>query len=158
MRPANKPEIAEVDLCDNRSALEERREGTEANTDSNRKGSQILHGLDQKVRATESNKQVPLLKPRREDGKKAITEAELLKMPHVATQIKNAADALAKVTGSLTRGNPIVAPEEEIERRRVICESCEFLSGHRCAKCGCVLNYKIRLATQRCPIGRWLPC
>ena len=88
----------------------------------------------------------------------AVTEAELLKMPPVATQIKNAADALAKVTSSVTRGNPIVAPEEEIERRRAICESCEFLKGHRCAKCGCVFNHKIRLATQRCPMGRWLPC
>jgi hypothetical protein len=99
----------------------------------------------------------PLLKPRREDGKNAVTEAELLKMPPVATQIKNAAVALVKVTSTVTSGNPIVAPEEEIEKRKTICESCEFLNGHRCAKCGCVFNYKIRLATQRCPVGRWLP-
>ena len=36
MRPANKPEIAEVDLCDTGAESAERREGTEGNTGEQR--------------------------------------------------------------------------------------------------------------------------
>ena len=37
-----------------------------------------------------------------------------------------------------------------------ICLGCEHLMKHtRCAKCGCFMKVKTRLAQAKCPIGKW---
>ena len=37
-----------------------------------------------------------------------------------------------------------------------ICQGCEHLMKHtRCAKCGCFMRVKTRLAHSKCPIGKW---
>lgn len=48
----------------------------------------------------------------------------------------------------------------EIDERLAICQSCEWLQGQSCAKCGCNCNGKgvidkLTLAGQSCPIGKW---
>ena len=56
-----------------------------------------------------------------------------------------------------------LADATTIERRRAICRACEHavpcLSNPRryckCARCGCRLKHKTRLAGERCPGGRW---
>jgi hypothetical protein len=54
------------------------------------------------------------------------------------------------------RGDSAVS-EEEISRRIAICEACEHFrhSDRRCSKCGCYSNFKTRLRSQECPIGKW---
>lgn len=40
--------------------------------------------------------------------------------------------------------------------RLAVCDQCPHLSAiRRCAKCGCFVDVKARLATQRCPEGKW---
>ncbi len=57
-----------------------------------------------------------------------------------------------------------VATEAEVEGRRVICRQCEHAipcnnnNGKKCvcAKCGCRLKHKTRVASESCPLGKWV--
>ena len=57
--------------------------------------------------------------------------------------------------------NVIIHDEDVINRRWDICKACpELTASNRCKKCGCFMKagdkfVKIRLATARCPIGKW---
>ena len=52
-------------------------------------------------------------------------------------------------------------PIEDFKKRLSICLSCEFWnkSGFAgtgsCEKCGCSTQAKLRMATSKCPIGKW---
>jgi len=48
----------------------------------------------------------------------------------------------------------IITPEQE-QHRLDTCNACEFLSGERCAKCGCSGRHRSRISTVHCPIGKW---
>jgi len=49
----------------------------------------------------------------------------------------------------------------ETEKRKSICETCEFLyiipliKRPQCKKCGCFLDFKWRWSKSQCPIGKW---
>jgi len=51
--------------------------------------------------------------------------------------------------------------EETLWTRTKICGSCEFWNATalrgtgRCMKCGCSTWAKLRMATEKCPIGKW---
>ena len=55
-----------------------------------------------------------------------------------------------------------VASQKTLEYRKSICFGCEFWDNNafagigRCLKCGCS-SAKLRLAHEKCPIGRWAP-
>tara|TARA_R100001594_G_C3985928_1_gene251248 strand:+ start:481 stop:849 length:369 start_codon:yes stop_codon:yes gene_type:complete len=47
--------------------------------------------------------------------------------------------------------------QDIIDKRWSECEKCEFLfkpTGN-CKKCGCFMKVKTKVATARCPIGKW---
>jgi hypothetical protein len=54
-------------------------------------------------------------------------------------------------------------PDEIIRKRHEICVNCERATGPRhnetkkvkCLECGCLINHKIRLKNEKCPIGKW---
>lgn len=54
-----------------------------------------------------------------------------------------------------------VTDEDELKKRIDICQGCEFWNGKgfrgtgRCMKCGCSTWAKLRMATEKCPIGKW---
>ena len=54
-----------------------------------------------------------------------------------------------------------MAPTDLVSSRLATCNGCEFWDAMafagtgRCKKCGCATQAKIRLATERCPVGRW---
>lgn len=42
------------------------------------------------------------------------------------------------------------------QRRAAICATCPNLSAlRRCKKCGCFVDLKTRLSTEKCPVGKW---
>jgi hypothetical protein len=53
------------------------------------------------------------------------------------------------------------ASEKQINKRLEICRGCEFWDSEawggtgKCKKCGCSTYAKIRLKTEKCPIGKW---
>lgn len=44
---------------------------------------------------------------------------------------------------------------ETYKGRLAICNACEFREGTVCGKCGCFLNKKAWIATERCPVDKW---
>jgi hypothetical protein len=44
---------------------------------------------------------------------------------------------------------------DELNKRLELCASCEYLINKRCLKCGCFIEVKTRLATSKCPVGKW---
>jgi len=39
--------------------------------------------------------------------------------------------------------------------RMQICKTCEHYKAGVCSMCGCVLKYKTKMETERCPIDKW---
>lgn len=79
--------------------------------------------------------------------------------PSIGKMVASAGKSLTKWVGSgLSKST-----QEVIDARLSICKGCEFwdakaLNGSgRCLKCGCSTWAKIRMATERCPIGKWGP-
>lgn len=71
-----------------------------------------------------------------------------------------ARSAAKSATSWVKQGVPI-ASEELLKERQAICKSCEFWDSKafkgtgRCMKCGCSTWAKLRMATEKCPIGKW---
>ena len=51
--------------------------------------------------------------------------------------------------------NVLLHDQDIIDKRRAICDDCEFKIGLNCKKCGCFIAAKTRVATVGCPIGKW---
>ena len=51
--------------------------------------------------------------------------------------------------------NVMLHDQDIIDKRWDICKGCEFLNNNKCEKCGCFMKVKTRVATARCPIGKW---
>lgn len=77
---------------------------------------------------------------------------EKLNLP---TKLANAAGALGRVIKAAATGERILSPEDEVERRLGICRTCEHFTGTTCRLCGCIVNFKTKLETEHCPIGKW---
>lgn len=47
--------------------------------------------------------------------------------------------------------------DETAEKRMAICRQCEFFkeSTAQCTKCGCFMNYKSKMKSSECPVGKW---
>jgi hypothetical protein len=41
------------------------------------------------------------------------------------------------------------------DQRLAICKNCEHYVSGKCAICGCVLKYKTKMDTEKCPINKW---
>ena len=75
-------------------------------------------------------------------------------MPSIGTMAKGLAQAAVSEVKARVQGvSPLASGESE--RRLAICKGCEYFHGTRCAKCGCGMNFKTMLRSQRCPIGKW---
>ena len=49
----------------------------------------------------------------------------------------------------------ILHDQDIIDKRREICDGCEFKLGLNCKKCGCFIAAKTRVATTSCPVNKW---
>lgn len=56
----------------------------------------------------------------------------------------------ASVAGFKTLASPELA---QVRFRR--CVGCQFHKEGICLKCGCLIEAKVLLATEKCPIGKW---
>ena len=45
--------------------------------------------------------------------------------------------------------------DEPISFLRTDDEAVSGLSGKMCEECGCVLSFKLRLESEKCPLGKW---
>lgn len=70
------------------------------------------------------------------------------KPPSLGRRLLNFAGALAKHAASGWR----MATPEQAEARLSICRACVNYDDGMCLACGCLLEIKVRLADQRCPL------
>ena len=75
------------------------------------------------------------------------------KLPTALQMMKNFSKELVTF---VKKGMPNVS-EEDYQERLDDCFNCEhFLENlNRCGKCGCLVEYKARWKTTKCPIGVW---
>jgi hypothetical protein len=77
-----------------------------------------------------------------------------MKAAHMA---KSLAGAAARWAAS---GFPLASPKA-LAARLDVCYACEwwdaqgFRGTGRCRKCGCSTQAKLRMATSKCPLGKW---
>lgn len=77
--------------------------------------------------------------------------------PSLWEQMRNVGFAV----GKFTRSGFIPTPPEALAAREATCRACDqwdaaALRGTgRCNKCGCSTWAKLRMATERCPLGKW---
>ena len=71
----------------------------------------------------------------------------------------NALAAARRVVLSLAAGQPVLVSPAVQESRLALCRECPDCRNDRCGRCGCFLGGlildKTKLATERCPAGRW---
>ena len=64
-------------------------------------------------------------------------------------------------TGRFARSGFQTAPPEILAEREATCRACPEWDASalnatgRCRKCGCSTWAKLRMATERCPLGKW---
>jgi hypothetical protein len=63
-------------------------------------------------------------------------------------------NAARSVTRFLTSGLKVIDPDT-LQARLQACATCEHHTGLRCKICGCFTNVKTRMASERCPAGKW---
>lgn len=76
------------------------------------------------------------------------------KTPSLAQKAKNFSGAMKQAAKDGFK----VVDQQEVERRKEICNGCEFFKPktNTCAKCGCALVLKNKLQSAHCPIGKWM--
>ena len=47
------------------------------------------------------------------------------------------------------------ATDDEMSKRRSLCESCPKMDFGVCTDCGCFLAAKVKLKSEKCPEGKW---
>lgn len=92
-----------------------------------------------------------------QENKIRILESSNKKMPSSFQMAKNLGSDILKNVKSISQGNPINSDQSEIEKRKSICNSCEFFisDSQRCSKCGCNMAVKTYLKASVCPVGKW---
>jgi hypothetical protein len=73
----------------------------------------------------------------------------------VAQQARNFAGAIGRSVVAAVTGNVVFCTPDQESERESICFHCDKLVNGTCILCGCQYRKKIRLATERCPIGKW---
>jgi len=87
---------------------------------------------------------------------KRFTETEFAP-PTVPAMLLSFTAAVARFVAA---GLP-VASEAQFRERLAVCQGdgdkarCRHWNGSRCLACGCI-KIKLHLATERCPLGKWL--
>ena len=86
----------------------------------------------------------------------------ILFLNRVLTALTNATKALLRIIGAASRDDTVLleCDSDIVLYRRDTCKKCPHrlpVAGGmgRCRKCECFVQIKTRLATERCPLGRW---
>lgn len=78
-------------------------------------------------------------------------------MPSAVDMAKNLAKTAVATVKSVAAGNPLNAPQDLIDNRKNICNSCPAFNKtqNRCTKCGCNMAMKTYIKAASCPLGKW---
>jgi hypothetical protein len=65
------------------------------------------------------------------------------------------ARSLAGSLGEWAKAGMPLASQETLGLRLEACKACDHFKGGFCGKCGCIMIAKARIATAKCPEGKW---
>jgi predicted Zn-ribbon and HTH transcriptional regulator len=89
----------------------------------------------------------------------SVEMRDKLKPPQLFDMTQTVVQSAKKwATGGFAKTN-----DETLKIRMETCRTCEFWNSQalratgRCMKCGCSTWAKLRMATEKCPIGKWGP-
>ncbi len=84
--------------------------------------------------------------------KAAMQAANPQSMPPLLTQGLNLAKAVALIVKRYASGQGrLIVPDNILDARIAECDRCVRNVEGRCTACGCLVKFKIPLATERCP-------
>lgn len=75
--------------------------------------------------------------------------------------IPNISKGLSSSVYKFVKSGFVVASDDVLRSRMDCCNNCEFWNKAsfngtgKCNKCGCSTWAKLRMATERCPLGKW---
>jgi hypothetical protein len=78
-------------------------------------------------------------------------------LPSIATQAKS----LLKAGANWAKHGFELVDKNQLEKRLSICAGCDlwdqsgFGGTGRCSECGCSTQAKLRMASEKCPLGKW---
>jgi hypothetical protein len=103
----------------------------------------------------------------REDKAIALYNQALVAYQHMlrkkAESLGNQVKSVATAAGKFIKSGMATVTEEQLAERMNICKSCPewdsaaFAGTGKCKLCGCATKAKLRMATEKCPINKWLP-
>ena len=85
----------------------------------------------------------------------------LVKLPVELRERHHRLRTAMQATGRFARSGFATTPPKILAEREATCRACAewdaaaLNSTGRCRKCGCSTWAKLRMATERCPIGKW---
>lgn len=65
------------------------------------------------------------------------------------------AKGLAQAVGTWVGSGMPVTPSQDAEHRMTLCRACNRFKEPLCTICGCLMTVKTKMATAKCPEGRW---
>jgi hypothetical protein len=77
---------------------------------------------------------------------------------YLALRVKHGRSAPVRLGNALAEWvskGMAITPPEELTKRQEMCATCEHFTGSKCKLCGCFTQAKQRMATEKCPIGKW---
>ena len=95
------------------------------------------------------------------NGKNVIENMTVVSSESRPLNILDLTENFSKALVGFTASGFSVTEPEELEFRLKTCKGCEFwdesgfVNTGRCAKCGCSTQAKLRMATEKCPVGKW---
>ena len=81
--------------------------------------------------------------------------------PHIADRRAQMLARFGSAAHRFARAGFATTPPEALANRQDICKACPEWDAKalnntgRCRKCGCSTWAKLRMATERCPLGKW---
>lgn len=77
---------------------------------------------------------------------------------HQPSKVKMASTLVLSVANAIANAvktGKLIAPESKVHKRIEICKGCRHLDETRCTICGCYVNVKAGLDSERCPLNLW---
>jgi hypothetical protein len=86
-----------------------------------------------------------------------IGKAVSMPLPSLPRQAASLTAALARTAKAAVTAQSVLAAPSTYASRAELCAACELWipERKRCRKCGCRTDLKLRLAQERCPLGKW---
>lgn len=76
-------------------------------------------------------------------------------LPTKSKQVSNFILSVANAIAYVVKNGKISASQNEVVKRISTCNSCRHLTENRCSVCGCFINMKVGMISEKCPLNKW---